>query len=444
MLNERFITYFRDTFFQWKEGEFEDFLRAIEKPIPRTIRIKPEMIEEVKNHLEKDGWILGSTNISNVFSLDRREDFNPLERRIGYSLDHLIGNFYIQELAAAHPVDILADGKVQEDEFLILDMASSPGGKTTQLAEYFPNSFIIANEPTRERIPQLLQNLERMSTPHVGVTLYPWQYWKNHTEIFDRILLDAPCSGEWTLYKWTDAVKHWHIKNIKQIARLQEKLLDAALHALKVWWEIIYSTCSLNNLEDEWVIASMYEKYENSFDIVFEKKFWPHIDNTWGFYVVKIRKTQSLPREEDKKRISWNNEKLHPLRGNINPWKIQEKIDLYTHDKKILATKNTHLIRHLLDSLYFMRFGENIWHIDNGKFSPSSQAHRHLEGMDTLRSREIIDEGELDLYLRWYLLEDSVRDDGHTLMTYKWETIALEESKNGEISNTFPHDWRRK
>lgn len=133
--------------------------------------------------------------------MDRREDFDPFERRLGFSLDHLVGNFYIQELAAAHPVDILADSQISGEEFLILDLAASPGGKTTQLAEYYPKSWIIANEPTRERIPQLLQNLDRMGTPNVGVTLYPGQYWKHVPETFDRILLDAPCSGEGTLYK---------------------------------------------------------------------------------------------------------------------------------------------------------------------------------------------------------------------------------------------------
>lgn len=196
MLNERFTSYFHDTFFQDKEDEFQSFLSAIEKSIPRTIRIKPGKEQQVKENLEKDGWILNQTNITRVYSMDRREDFDPLERRLGFTLDHLVGNFYIQELAAATPVDILADSKIQDDRFLILDMASSPGGKTTQLAEYYPNSFIIANEPTRERIPQLLQNLERMKTPNVGVTLYPGQYWKNFPETFDRILLDAPCSGE--------------------------------------------------------------------------------------------------------------------------------------------------------------------------------------------------------------------------------------------------------
>ena len=80
-------------------------------------------------------------------------------------------------------------------------MAASPGGKTTQLAEMYPNAFIIANEPTRERIPQLLQNLDRMGSANIGVTLYPGQYFRHTPEVFDRILLDAPCSGEGTLYK---------------------------------------------------------------------------------------------------------------------------------------------------------------------------------------------------------------------------------------------------
>ena len=130
-------------------------------------------------------------------------------------------------------------------------MAASPGGKTTQLAEQYPEAFIVANEPTRERIPQLLQNLDRMGSANIGVTLYPGQYFRHTPEVFDRILLDAPCSGEGTLYKGTEATKHWHIKNIKTIARLQEKLIEAALIALKVGGEMVYSTCSLNLLENE-------------------------------------------------------------------------------------------------------------------------------------------------------------------------------------------------
>lgn len=196
MLNQRFCTYFQENFFAENPEDFQNFIAEIEKPIPRTIRIRPDKINQVKKNLENDGWILHPTHLDRIFSLDRKADFNPLERRIGMTHDHLVGNFYIQEFAAAHPVTLLADNKIHNEEFLILDMASSPGGKTTQLAEHFPDSFIIANEPSRERIPQLLQNLERMHTPNVAITLYPGQQWRHFGEIFDRILLDAPCSGE--------------------------------------------------------------------------------------------------------------------------------------------------------------------------------------------------------------------------------------------------------
>ncbi len=128
--------------------------------------------------------------------MDRRDDFDPIERRLGFSSDHLLGNFYIQELAAAYPVDILANSEIHTESLLILDMAASPGGKTTQLSEYFPNSFIVANEPTRERLPQLMQNLERMGSTNIGITLYPGQLYRHQSELFDLILLDAPCSGE--------------------------------------------------------------------------------------------------------------------------------------------------------------------------------------------------------------------------------------------------------
>ena len=110
MLNPRFCTYFQEKFFAESPEEFDKFLAEIEKPIKRTIRIKPDKLAPVRENLESDGWILEPTNIDRVFAMDRQEDFDPLERRLGMTHDHLVGNFYIQELAAAHPVNLLADG----------------------------------------------------------------------------------------------------------------------------------------------------------------------------------------------------------------------------------------------------------------------------------------------------------------------------------------------
>ncbi len=440
-INPRFIEYFRDTFFHEKPEGLKIFLAALEKWIPRTIRIRPGKEKEVQALLKKYGFVLENTYIPNVFILGRSDDFDPLERRIGFTLDHLVGNFYIQELAAATSVHILTDGKIHKDEFVILDMAASPGGKTTQLREHYPNSFIIANEPTRERIPQLLQNLDRMGSDNIGVTLYPGQYFRTTPEIFDRILLDAPCSGEGTLFKGTDATKHWHIKNIKTIARLQEKLIDAAIIALRVGWEMVYSTCSMNLIENEWVLESIKQKYPNSFEIIYEKHFWPHIDHTGWFFVAKIRKISSLKIEE-KPRVISVNEAIKTYKGHFQNQILKDGIILYEHTGKILAVKKHRELENLRKQFYFMRFWEKIAALDEGRISFEPFAYRYID--TTSRTVYTINnEQELDRYLRGESLECTL-PDGDIIIRYESIDIALEEVNNALISNHFPHDWRRK
>ncbi|MBP9812065.1 hypothetical protein KBC86_01675 [Candidatus Gracilibacteria bacterium] len=440
-LNPRFITYFHDTFFTGKEEEFQAFLESLNKSIPRTIRIKPGKEQEVIKRLETYGFLLESTNIANVFSLGRSEHFDPLERRIGFTLDHLIGNFYIQELAAATSVNILTDGKIHDEPFLVLDMASSPGGKTTQLSEHYPRAFIIANEPTRERIPQLLQNLDRMGSANIGVTLYPGQYFRHSPETFDKILLDAPCSGEGTLFKGTDATKHWHIKNIKNIAALQTKLFDAAIIALKVGGEMVYSTCSMNLLENEGVIASIEKKYPNTFQVTYQKRFWPHIDGTGGFFVAKIIKIASIEINE-KDRPNAPNTKIFKLGKSEIDNILSKDIILYTHDNKILALQKNKHLEAIREKYYFMRFGEKIGTLDSVKIALDAFSHRYisLEGIDTY---EIRDENELDNYLRGGILSVSDKD-GPYILKYQGNIISLEERNDGISTNNFPTDWLRK
>lgn len=81
---------------------------------------------------------------------------------------------------------------------------------------------------------QLHENLDRLGTKNSYVTNYDGRFFGNFPESFDKILLDAPCSGEGTAYKTDDALKYWNLKNIKKIAKLQYQLLENALIALKV------------------------------------------------------------------------------------------------------------------------------------------------------------------------------------------------------------------
>lgn len=442
-INPRFISYFRETFFDWKEEEFQRFLSSLENSLPRTIRITPGKESEVKKHLEKYGFLLTESYIPNVFSIDRREDFDPLERRIGYTLDHLVGNFYIQELAAATSVHILTDGEISREPYLILDMAASPGGKTTQLSEHYPNAFIIANEPTRERIPQLLQNLDRMGSTNIWVTLYPGQYFRHTEEMFDRVLLDAPCSGEWTLYKGTDATKHWHIKNIKNIASLQEKLLDAAVISLKTWGEMVYSTCSMNLLENEWVVDTIMKRYPWCLKIVYQKRFWPHIDGTGGFFVTKLEKTAPMMKKGGKQgRKDHINEEIKLLSDKQVKNVMRDGYIAYEHEGKILALSDHKDLEYIRKQYYFMRFGETIGKKDRDGIHYDLFAHRVLD-LSSLPHYTLRDEEELDLYLRGHLLATDT-NDGPVLLSYDGITIGVEEIQDGWLSNNFPRDWQRK
>ena len=196
-MNQNFATYFRETFFP-NESDFNAFIGCITKPIQRSIRVNTQKIgvTELISRLESQGFILTPTFNPTVFYIERGQDFMLLENRLGYTPEHLAGYFYIQELGASSSVHYLSEGKTHSDPFLILDMASSPGGKTTQLTEAYPNAFIVANDASNDRIAQLISNVERMGCSTIGITHYPGAYFGRFSETFDRVLLDAPCSGE--------------------------------------------------------------------------------------------------------------------------------------------------------------------------------------------------------------------------------------------------------
>jgi len=202
---------------------------------------------------------------------------------LGNTLEHQAGWFYIQEVAAAMPphllrreaaelktknqdkrADLLNNSSLSSSSFnlssLILDMCAAPGGKTTQLADYFPESLIIANEVNRTRTPQLFDNLDRMGYDNIAVISCDGRFFQNFPEFFDAVLLDAPCSGEGTAFRDAAVIDQWNEKNIDRIAKLQKQLFATAETIVKPAGFVSYSTCTLNRVENEEVIESLYRE----------------------------------------------------------------------------------------------------------------------------------------------------------------------------------------
>jgi NOL1/NOP2/sun family putative RNA methylase len=166
---------------------------------------------------------------------------------------HAAGLYYLQEPSAMAVAETL---QPQPNE-LVLDLAAAPGGKTTHIAALTKNkSIVVANEVNHGRTKALAENLERTGSTRAVITSEDVQRLAKHwSAIFDRVLLDAPCSGEGMFRKSPEALAMWSETTILGCAKRQASLINEAAHLVKVGGYLVYSTCTFAPEENEYVIA---------------------------------------------------------------------------------------------------------------------------------------------------------------------------------------------
>lgn len=177
----------------------------------------------------------------------------------GHSLDHVTGWVYSQEPSA------MAVGEVVDPQpgERVLDLCAAPGGKSTHLlAKMEDQGLLVANEIFRKRAVVLAGNLERWGGQHVVVTNEsPDQLAPHFPQFFDRILVDAPCSGEGMFRKEPAGIEYWTPDYSAECARRQKKILASAMKMLKPGGTLVYSTCTFAPEEDEQVAAWLLATY---------------------------------------------------------------------------------------------------------------------------------------------------------------------------------------
>lgn len=380
----RFSDYLQATF-DFSAPEAEEIIVAMKQPLGKSIRVNTRKIalEDFTLHAKEQGWKLTPTDIPEVFLIDREDTSIAL----GNTLEHQAGWFYIQEVAAAHPPFLLqqeiqkAKGKVQNGG-IILDMCAAPGGKTTQLADYFPDALVIANEVNRTRTPQLFDNLDRMGYDNIAVVSCDGRFFQNFPEFFDAVLLDAPCSGEGTAFRDGAVIDHWHEKNIDRIAKLQKQLMETAETVVKPEGWLSYSTCTLNTLENEEVINSSLEREEPTLLERFRKRFWPHIEHTGGFFASIFQKKKTGDIHQDYPVLAAKGQQ----KLIVNPVTKGEREIVERFISKHLKSKlkpgflfitkdgvyfNQRNLGPLAQHFYFVHAGMRIGTIKNNSFTPT-------------------------------------------------------------------------
>ena len=214
-----------------------------------TLKISPhDLMERLK---KKWNVIQPYSDYPEIILID--QNLKPGE--LGNSIEHLLGYYYVQEISSMLSV-LALDPKPNE---FILDMCASPGSKTTQIASRMENTgTLIANDIKMDRIRILASNLEKCGATNTiitrkdGVALCAGLAKLNYK--FDKILLDAPCSGEGTLRSSPKTFLMWNIKVVENLSRMQKKLLAFALKALKKDGVLVYSTCTHSPEENEDII----------------------------------------------------------------------------------------------------------------------------------------------------------------------------------------------
>ena len=301
---------FKDKFIERysKLTDFNAFKEISLTYLRRSIRVNTLKItvEKLKKKIEKN-WILTPIPwCREGFWIEHKQG----RRDIGNTIEHSLGYFYVQEAASMIPPLVL-DPKPGD---IILDMCASPGSKASQIAAMMKNQgILVANDYKGIRIAPLGINLQRTGASNVVINISEGRYFKGFQ--FDKILVDAPCSGTGTIRKSLKTIAIWNPNMVKRLAGTQKQLIDTAFNNLKREGTLVYSTCTMEPEEDEGIVDYLITKYDNakleSIELKglkrsnpileFEGKIyspeiknclriWPQDNDTEGFFVAKITK----------------------------------------------------------------------------------------------------------------------------------------------------------
>lgn len=425
------------------KDEYDDFKKALlEKPVKGLYLNRNK--KNVERVLDKN-YVEHHPIVENGYLYD--ENYHP-----GRSAYFLAGLYYIQEPSAMLVADALP---IEPDDF-VLDMCGAPGGKSCEIASRLTGEgVLIANDIEASRARILSENIERFGLDNTIVTnVDPMRFTKQFQEAFDKIVLDAPCSGEGMFRKLEQAIDTWSEEKVLECAHIQKNLLKGAYDMLKQGGMVIYSTCTYSYEENEAMVH--YAVDELGFELLPLNKSnglcpgvdldevvrcYPHHYRGEGHFIALLRKPGNSPRKQVRTiKPSVNLADLKVLKAfyqeNLNKkvpsYIIENNGHLYAVKKNFPELKG---IRVLRNGLYLGEVRKN-------RFIPSYSLALILTKQDVKRSYDYpCDSEEIKKYIHGETLEGTgekgfgvIFVDGYPLSFYK---------ESNQVKNLFPKGLRR-
>ena len=388
------------------------------------------------------------------------EDGYYLSKRPQFTLDPLFhaGCYYVQEASSMFLGEVL-NQYVKRDS-IVLDMCAAPGGKSTLISQYLGDEgLLVSNEVVRQRVFILSENIQKWGNGNTIVTHnYAKDFGNKLENLFDCILVDAPCSGEGMFRKDAGAVEEWSLKNVNECVARQCEILDEVWDALKPGGVLIYSTCTFNQEENEknvqWIVEELGAEvlpvaHDASWGIVEGRvgyHFYPHKVKGEGLYICALRKNGApgasfrMPKQKNaapKAKVDGEAEMRSWLK-HPDRWVIRQQERFMS----AYPAKYKELIEYISTQFICISTGFGI-----GELRGKGVAPQHSLAMlkDIKKEAFVCAELGLEQALAYLRNEAIVLPDvaqGMVLVTYEGVPLGFVKNVGNRCNNLYPKEWR--
>lgn len=427
------------------KDDFLEFKNALLEDPVKSFYLNPKK-KNVINHLDSN-FLTKHPYIEDAYFYDYHN--YPLGKHPYFNC----GLYYIQEpsaMAVANSVTF------NEDDY-VLDMCAAPGGKTCFAAGKLSNQgLMIANDINKLRAGILSENIERFGITNTIVTnCDPVKLDQQFNCFFDKIILDAPCSGEGMFRKLDQAVETWSINKVLECANIQKNLINSAYKMLKDEGILIYSTCTYSLQENEEQVAYMVN--ELNMELLNIKKhpgmsggykndkvvrMYPHLNKGEGQFIALLKK-----HEQNK------TTKVKLLKSNITSQQLELIKRFYQENLNIkvpslLYNSNNHIYAILpqfpdLKGVKVLRTGLYLGECKKGRFEPSHSLALTLTKDDVKRYYNFkATDSEVTKYLHGETLEGT-NQKGYGLILVDDYPLGFYKESNNQVKNLYPKGLRR-
>ena len=281
----------------------QEELSLLARPLPRAIRVNTLRIteEELEARLGERGFTL-----EKIPWIRHGYLVKTCPHPLGATPEYLLGYYFIQDPSSMYACEVLGPKRGE----LVLDMAAAPGGKTTYLSQLMENQgTVVAVDISRRRMKSLRSNVSRLGGENVLAIRTNALSVENFGLSFDRVILDAPCTGTGTVHRNREAAQKDR-GDVEKCMVLQEAMLDAGLRVLRKGGVLVYCTCSFLPEENEIIVEKALKRHALEIEETEEgqpglsswngrklipqlkktRRFYPHTQGTQGFFIAKLRR----------------------------------------------------------------------------------------------------------------------------------------------------------